>query len=228
VRHRFNKAHVQTTKPLNHTKEFSGSYGIDISGQTCDGASWISATQFPCFRSAGKSFALIQTMEGGYGYTTSIKYCASQAAAAGLSVSLYAFMCPNCNGNTPAYNVALGIANRLTSEGVAFDYIYVDVEQCSGCWNGAAENVAFLQDVVRGFTDGGAKVAIYSSAYEWGLVCGSDSSLSNLPLWYPHYDGVAAFSDFAAFGGWTSPVMKQYSDHSDAGCFDNVDVNWQP
>jgi len=216
------------SNPLKFNSTLDGNYGIDISGQMCDGSDWKSATEFPCFRSAGKSFAIVETIQGGYGYTTSIKYCTSQAVATGMSVSVYAFMCPNCKGNTPAADVAQSIVQRLQSEGVTYTYFYVDVEQCSGCWNSAAENVAFLQDVVRGAQAGGANVAIYTNANEWSQVCGSDSSFSSLPLWYAHYDGIAGFSDFRPFAGWTSPQMKQYNDHSDAGCFNGVDVNWQP
>jgi hypothetical protein len=39
-----------------------------------------------------------------------------------------------------------------------------------------------------------------------------------LPLWYAHYDNSASFSDFTAFGGWSSPAIKQYEgDKSSCG-----------
>jgi len=221
-------ARAKSSVEQNTTHVLAGNYGIDISGQMCDGADWNSAQDFPCFFGKGKNFAIIETIQGGYGYTSSIKYCATQAVAAGMDVSVYAFMCPNCRGNTPAYDVAYNVVKRLQGDSVAFTYFYVDVEQCTGCWNGAAENVAYLKEMVRGATTAGAKVAMYSSAYEWGQVCGSDTSFSDLPLWYAHYDAVAGFSDFSPFGGWTSPHMKQYNDHSDVGCYTGVDVNWYP
>ena len=47
------------------------------------------------------------------------------------------------------------------------------------------------------------------------------------PLWYPHYDGVQSFDDFAAFGGWTAPTMKQYKGTTTI-CDAEVDFNWYP
>jgi hypothetical protein len=35
-------------------------------------------------------------------------------------------------------------------------------------------------------------------------------SFSDLPLWYPHYNGILNFNDFKYFGGWSKPTMKQY------------------
>lgn len=58
-----------------------------------------------------------------------------------------------------------------------------------------------------------AKCGVYSSSSQWSAIFGSTSYSygSNLPLWYAHYDNSASFSDFKAFGGWTSPHAKQYA-----------------
>lgn len=48
-----------------------------------------------------------------------------------------------------------------------------------------------------------------------------------LPLWYAHYDNSPSFSDFAAFGGWTAPNIKQYEGTSSL-CGASVDRNWHP
>eukprot|EP01115_Flamella_aegyptia_P010368 TRINITY_DN45901_c0_g1_i1.p1 TRINITY_DN45901_c0_g1~~TRINITY_DN45901_c0_g1_i1.p1 ORF type:complete len:233 (+),score=45.51 TRINITY_DN45901_c0_g1_i1:32-700(+) len=205
------------------------SKGIDISGATCSGSSWVSAQDFPCFVNQGKSFTVIQTWQGGYGETSAVAYCASQAHAAGLSVSLYAYACPNCSGNTPAYTVFKNLAENLKSQGVSYTYLYFDIEECppSSCWSSSTStNVSFLKDAISGAEDGGAKVGIYANKSSWTQIMGSDSSFSKYPLWYAHYDGSASFSDFTAFGGWTSPHMKQYNDHSDVGCYTNVDVDY--
>jgi len=229
VRHRVQRrAAPSQFSPFNTTHGLAGNYGIDISGQDCDGSSWKSAVEFPCFASKGKDFAIIEAIQGGYGPTTSIAYCASQAHLAGLAVSLYAFMCPNCRGNNPPATVAAALVNNLKNKGVNYTYMYIDVEQCSGCWNSYAANVAFLKQVISGAQSAGARIAIYSNAYEWGAVTGGDTSFSQYPLWYAHYDGNPSFSDFAPFGGWTAPHMKQYNDHSDVGCYNAVDVNWYP
>lgn len=207
----------------------AASKGFDISGDTCDGSSWVSSTQFPCFKKAGKSFTVIQTWMGGYGMTKSVAYCASQARSAGLEVSLYAYACPRCSGNTPATTVFENLVKTLKSQGVSYTYLYFDVETCppSSCWESStSSNVQFLQQAIQGATAGGARVGIYASSSMWSQIMGSSTAFKSYPLWYPHYDGKASFSDFTSFGGWTSPHMKQYNDKSDVGCYSNVDVDY--
>ena len=45
--------------------------------------------------------------------------------------------------------------------------------------------------------------------------------------WYAHYDGNPSFSDFAAFGGWTHPAIKQYQGTTSL-CSAGVDLSWYP
>ena len=49
---------------------------------------------------------------------------------------------------------------------------------------------------------------------------------SDTPLWYAHYDWVDSFSDFTAFGGWTTPAIKQYAGNVDTLCDGIVDFNY--
>ena len=48
----------------------------------------------------------------------------------------------------------------------------------------------------------------------WKSIMGDASwftGFGNVPLWYAHYDSWMTFDDFSLFGGWTSPIMKQYT-----------------
>lgn len=36
------------------------------------------------------------------------------------------------------------------------------------------------------------------------------AGVASAPLWYAHYDNNPSFSDFAAFGGWKKPNIKQF------------------
>ena len=77
-------------------------------------------------------------------------------------------------------------------------------------------------------------MGIYSSHYCWPEIVGSgwDVGAEGYPLWYAHYDGVKAFSDWAStehggFGGWTKPHTKQYlGTHGSCGV--GVDYNFYP
>jgi hypothetical protein len=66
---------------------------------------------------------------------------------------------------------------------------------------------------------------IYTSASQWNPICGGSTQFSKYPLWYPHYDGKASFSDFAPFGGWTKPAIKQYQGTT-TYCSAGVDLNY--
>lgn len=49
----------------------------------------------------------------------------------------------------------------------------------------------------------------------------------HLPLWYAHYDNVPSFTDYKAFGGWTTPTVKQYKGTT-ASCGASIDLNFKP
>lgn len=72
----------------------------------------------------GKSFAIIQAWCGGYGYGSSVASCVSNAWAAGMAhVDVYAFLCPNCDGNVPCSGAIQKIHDNLANEGVQFGMV---------------------------------------------------------------------------------------------------------
>ena len=76
----------------------------------------------------------------------------------------------------------------------------------------------------------GVSAGIYTSYYNWEDIVGlSWNSPSNqgLPLWYAHYDNSQSFSDFKSFGGWSSPMIKQYEGDK-SGCGVGIDYDWMP
>ena len=65
----------------------------------------------------------------------------------------------------------------------------------------------------------------------WNQIYGSTTACPEaavgIPLWYPHYDMNPSFTDFAPFGGWQTPTIKQYQ-NTNALCGLSVDRNWKP
>jgi len=201
--------------------------GVDMSGGLCDD---MTLSEWQCLVSSGYKFAVVQVWQGGYMYTSKIAQCVSQAWQAGMQhVDVYAFMCPNCQGNNPPQNAISTMVDNLRSQKVNFGMLWIDVEQCSGCWSAdLSVNCQYVANAAHAATNMGVNVGIYSSLYEWEQTVGSGcTSVSNYPLWYAHYDGNPSFSDTAEyhFGGWTKPAIKQYDDH---GPCTSVDVNWYP
>ena len=69
------------------------------------------------------------------------------------------------------------------------------------------------------------KVGIYTSQSQWSEIMGSSTIGSSYPLWYPHYDNKASFSDFVPFAGWKKPAIKQYEGDT-TECSISVDKDW--
>jgi len=217
---------------------FIGAYlsltGFDYSLQDCNSGSFSPST-YNCFKNNGFGFTVIQAVQGGNGQTQNIVNCLANAANAGFYVSLYGWFCPQCSGQSNAYNTAYNVIMSLKKKGIIpgqnYTYFYVDVEDCDpndDCWGTHAVNRQYVIDLVRGIRAAGASPAIYASPYEWNLLMGdpnwSNPSLSSLPLWYPNWNGNDDMSGFSSFGGWTSPHMHQWAD-SCSVCY-NVDQNF--
>ena len=86
-------------------------------------------------------------------------------------------------------------------------------------------------DLLAAVRSKGKKVGVYASHYMWGSIFSSyaacPQSAVGTPLWYAHYDYKPTFEDFVAFGGWSSPDIKQYQGTSTL-CGASVDRNWRP
>ncbi len=96
-------------------------------------------------------------------------------------------------GNNPPENAIETIVNNLRSQKVNFGMLWLDVEQCSGCWySDLASNCAYVAAAASKATSMGVHVGVYASAYEWSITVGSScNSLSSYPLWYAHYVSIA-------------------------------------
>lgn len=205
----------------------SAAEGIDVSQVTCNK---LSLGDWQCMVNNGKSFAIVEAYDGGYHYGESVASCVGNAWAAGMAhVDIYGFFCPNCNGNNPCGSAVNSMLDSLSSQGVRYGGVWLDVEDCDGCWNDQASNVGFIKECVAAAQARGVTVGIYTSDYEWQTVTGMSTAFSDLQLWYAHYDGNNSFDDTWAhsFGGWSVGAMKQYYDSSSV-CFSDADVDWYP
>ncbi len=89
--------------------------------------------------------------------------------------------------------------------------IWLDIEMAN-LWTGSTSaNQTWykkLVDACKATT--GVSCGIYTNYNNWLELFGSTSFIygNDLPLWYAHYDNLAAFTDFSPFGGWTKPWGK--------------------
>jgi len=91
--------------------------------------------------------------------------------------------------------------------------LWLDVEQCSGCWNGESSNCQYVSEAAEAAVSAGFTLGVYSSEGSWASTVGEGcTSGSDYPLWYAHWDDDDNFNDTDYnWGGWTSAKMKQYS-----------------
>lgn len=64
----------------------------------------------------------------------------------------------------------------------------------------------------------------------WINIFGSATNcdhFTGIPIWYAHYDGKPSFDDFAPFGSWKTPNIKQYKGTTSM-CGGSVDLSYKP
>jgi len=194
-------------------------YGIDVSVA-------VSKSQFDCLKSNNLTFSIIRGWHSYGKPDTNVVATASAARAAGMDpVDVYMFPCQSCGD---AKGQAESLVNYLDSNGVKYSTIWLDVEGPGTYWSSdQASNADFISDLIDGVKDKHKSVGVYTSKSQWIPIVGSWTGASHLDLWYADYDGVPTFGDFTAFGGWSKPYMKQFTDQG-AKCGVSYDINWRP
>lgn len=92
-----------------------------------------------------------------------------------------------------------------------------------GTW---APSPPFLIDMIRRYkTRLGARYAgIYTGKWWWEPYVGNTTEFSGDPLWHAAYQAAQPdFDDFKPYGGWTRPLIWQYSSNGTQGV--NADLN---
>lgn len=201
----------------------SGTIGIDISQA-------LSSSTASCFVSNGAGAFLLPRGYRSSG-STDPNMCASLKAAQSAGIAkrgTYMFPCPTCSAS--ASSQVSQLVSSIKSCGAPFnEKIWLDIEG-SQYWTGStSSNQAWYKSLVDACKSSGYSCGVYSSSSQWSAIFGSTSFSygASLPLWYAHYDNVASFSDFKAFGGWTTPHAKQYAGDVTL-CSFGVDKNYSP
>ena len=146
----------------------------------------------------------------------------------GGKVGVYLF--PDVNVDDPASQVS-GLVAALKNANIhyspsggkySYDRVWLDIEIYA--WHSVSENIAFIEGLMQGCKNNGVACGIYTNENNWSTIAGDWTGASDLPLWYAHYDGVEACSDFRSFGGWAHPAKKQWKGDATV-CGASVDLN---
>jgi len=192
--------------------------GIDVPQNVCLN---MTEKDWKCLARHDLPFAVLEVFHGGAGENVNIERCVKQATKAGFQVNdLSALICPGCQGNDHIREKIAAVINDLRRQKIEFKTFWLQINYCMGCWdNTRTANSAFISEAVRTLEDLNVNVGIFTSKYDWTSVVGN-FSLSELPLWYHHFDGEPNYSDISLydFAGWRYPSMKQFYNLAPADC----------
>mmetsp|Transcript_2813 Transcript_2813/g.6055 ORF Transcript_2813/g.6055 Transcript_2813/m.6055 type:complete len:250 (+) Transcript_2813:100-849(+) len=196
--------------------------GVDVSQA-------VSESVWECLETPGGQgaieFAIPRVYKSGGSVDTTGVASIGTALSAGIKyVDGYVFPCVSC-GNAAGQVSAAAAAVK----GSGYGMLWYDIESYN--WGSStSSNQAFVEEMIKEGLKLGVTAGIYTNYYNWQSIVGLDydypSSLG-LPLWYAHYDNLPSFSDYTAFGGWSSPSIKQYEGDK-SSCGIGVDYNWYP
>ena len=197
--------------------------GIDVS-------QLFSVENYTCAKNNGITFGIPRGYCSFGGLDRNTNQSLENMQKAGLKTDVYMFPCRGKSAKTQVDDMI----NNIPS--TSYDRIWIDIETnpSSGCTrNGYTtdQNCNYTLELLDAIKARGKPVGIYASRYMWNQIYGSTTACTEaaagVPLWYAHYDMNPSFSDFAAFGGWSTPSIKQYQG-TNALCGLSVDRNWRP
>lgn len=191
-----------------------------------DMSTLVSTGSYQCMKKSGYTFVIPRCWRSSGKWDSNCAQNCANAHAAGMSqVDVYFFPCYSC-GN--AAGQVRSFWSKITANHVNCKRVWFDIE---GTWSSSyASNQKFFEEMMNTARSIGIVHGVYVSKYYWQKFFGSNyryAHASSTPLWYPHYDGRPSFSDFSAFGGWSSPMIKQYKGTCSL-CSASVDLNYWP
>ena len=196
--------------------------GIDVSQPT-------SKSSFSCLRNNGyNTMVIVRCWKSTGSFDSNCPSTLKNAQSAGFSTSnsdAYFYPCISCGDLAGQVRT---FWSKVGSNNLKIKRVWFDIE---GTWTSSAStNQNYLMQMMNQARSIGIVHGIYGSKYYWQSLFGSSykyAYASSTPLWYAHYDNVKSFSDFSAFGGWSSPSMKQYRGDVST-CSAGVDYNYKP
>ncbi|KAI9265246.1 glycoside hydrolase superfamily [Phascolomyces articulosus] len=189
--------------------------GVDVSALT-------SVSAFQCANGEGYTQAVVRCYIEAYGQNPggaldSNCYQNYQNALDGGfdAVDIYMFPCSGRSTCKSPGTQVQEIIDYVGSNKMTFGTLWLDVEidPSANNWPSASEAQATLQEYKSVLNASGWKWGVYSSQSQWSQIVGSaDWELdSSVPVWYAHWDEALSFDNFATFGGWSKPTIKQYA-----------------
>jgi len=202
---------------------------LAASGSGFDLSSLPSVSAIQCMHNSGYNAMFMRAYQS-LGRPDPNAYQAIQNAhSAGLPyIDVYMFPCPTC-GTTPATQFNALITNLKP---LIYGRVWLDVEEDSSgqYWSTSyGTNQNFYQGLINACISTGYKCGVYSNYNNWVRIFGSSTyqatNAAQYPVWYASWDGQNNYNNYAKFGGWTTPGLKQHTGDTSM-CGLGVDLNW--
>eukprot|EP01102_Stenamoeba_stenopodia_P004398 TRINITY_DN1470_c0_g1_i3.p1 TRINITY_DN1470_c0_g1~~TRINITY_DN1470_c0_g1_i3.p1 ORF type:complete len:230 (-),score=34.04 TRINITY_DN1470_c0_g1_i3:139-828(-) len=197
--------------------------GVDVSTP-------VTVDQWECLASAGNTRAVVRVFHS-YGAPDNDSIATIQNAHTANIDIVDIYMFP-CIGNSSVKAQFESLVDFLNTNNIQWDNFWLDIEvnpsdNCGWSPSNYSYNCLFLNELLDTANEWLLKPGVYSSERVWGIIFNNDCFVGSydVPLWYPRYDFEQNFDDFVAFGGWTSPIMKQYNGSVEL-CDGNVDLDY--
>jgi hypothetical protein len=181
---------------------------------------------YQCLKNNGYHFAIIRGYYSFGAVDVHVVDNLHNAKAAGLTTDIYMFPCRSKSASAQVDQMMAAISGSL------YGMVWLDIEtnESPNCGWGTnyAANCDYVNELISRIKSHGKVPAIYASAYMWQSIMGGRNncpSAASVQLWYAHYDGSASFSDFAPFGGWHKPAIKQFQGTT-SFCGASIDKNY--
>ena len=201
-----------------------------------DFASAFPLSTFQCLRQNNVTFGIVRAYESLNRFdTNAIPMIKAMRQAAFSRVDAYLFPCTTTDNGVPgAFQQVNDTVSMLRSNNAVPDRIWFDLEwnpesSCDWVQGDTKYNCQFVTDLVAAAAKQNIPFGVYTSNAFWSQYLSGCTAAQSLPLWYPAYDDQKSFAGFTSFGGWTTPVAKQYNDHTSlCGVGSGMDISWAP
>lgn len=162
----------------------------------------LAQSEMDCFWDSGVRHVIVGTQDASIAQQQ-----LAMAVSRGMTVDAYVYI---------YWNLDM-VAQIDTAFAIVKDFpigtMWLDIEESSGAAAlGATKIASAVRAGIAACKAHGVGCGLYTSPGYWKTYVGNTTTLSDIPLWYALYNNKRTLSDWITehFGGWTSPVGKQF------------------
>jgi len=173
-------------------------FGVDVSFWETP----LAQSEMDCFWASGVRHVIVGTQDEGI-----TREQLAMAVSRGMTVDAYVYL--YWNTSLP---VQIDEAFRRV-QGLPIGRMWLDIEQNPGTLGSNTLSADVQQALTECQAQGTVQCGIYTGPGFWKTYMSDTSAFTAVPLWWAEYDSMTSLSTWSTehFGGWSSPVGKQWA-----------------